>query len=526
MHRTHQSFIIMVLFFGSLILFTWGIWPQEVIGFESRFYLFAQEMWQNGPSWFPTTYHAPYPDYPGLSTFLIYLTGLAFGTLNKFVAMLPSAVAAALTVVMTYLIGALHKKRWGLSAVFLLFMTITFFKSARSIALDIYPALLTTTCFYLVYSADLRNHPQRCWWIYPLLALSFAFRGPIGLIMPAGAVCVYYLLERRFWQCLLTGFFALLTLLVCTAILIALAYHTGGQAFMQDVLRMEVIGRMGDSNLPFYYYLLTALSDYAFAFPLALLVMLGYVGLSRAQTEKQFLLQLTGWLLVILIGMSIPGDKKIRYILPLAPAAALLAAYPLAMTMRQTYFQWLQKIFLSIFFLLPFILWLACIVLPLKKLIHVSLLILVILVLLQLINIGLVFMRGMIKTYRNAWILATATCAFIIVFIGLIEPLALHIERARNFVHQVEKTRLQAGAKLVFYKEGQDGLPIKYLINAPQEEAKFVDNEKDLLAQPKAVFIITRESQFTSLPEIIKSKFKIIKVGSMGHVEMIVFIRK
>src|SRR5436853_4703271 len=120
MHSLRQLCILTGLFFFSLILFTWGISSQEVIGFESRFYLFAQEMWQNGPSWFPTTYHEPYPDYPGLSTFLIYLSARAAGSLNKLAAIFPSAVAAALTVVMTYAIGALHSKRWGICAVFLL----------------------------------------------------------------------------------------------------------------------------------------------------------------------------------------------------------------------------------------------------------------------------------------------------------------------------------------------------------------------------------------------------------------------
>src|ERR1700733_6241239 len=70
------------LFFCSLVLFIWGLRQQEIIGFDSRFYLFAQEMLRNGMSWFPTTYHQPYPDYTGASTWLICVSANLFGGLN------------------------------------------------------------------------------------------------------------------------------------------------------------------------------------------------------------------------------------------------------------------------------------------------------------------------------------------------------------------------------------------------------------------------------------------------------------
>ena len=42
--------------------FTYGwLKPAEIIRFESRFYLFALEMWRHGISWFPTSYTIPIP---------------------------------------------------------------------------------------------------------------------------------------------------------------------------------------------------------------------------------------------------------------------------------------------------------------------------------------------------------------------------------------------------------------------------------------------------------------------------------
>src|SRR5580765_6962882 len=86
----------------SLLLFTLGLWAQPFIGFDSRFALFAQEMWRHGPSLFPTTYGAPYPDYPSTSTLLIWICSLPFGGVTRLSAVLPTAFAASLNLAITY----------------------------------------------------------------------------------------------------------------------------------------------------------------------------------------------------------------------------------------------------------------------------------------------------------------------------------------------------------------------------------------------------------------------------------------
>ena len=74
MAKLREWFEVLAIFAVSLFIFTWNVSTQEVIGFESRFYLFALEMWRHGLSWFPTTYHKPYPDYPVTSTILPTIT--------------------------------------------------------------------------------------------------------------------------------------------------------------------------------------------------------------------------------------------------------------------------------------------------------------------------------------------------------------------------------------------------------------------------------------------------------------------
>jgi len=89
--RQRDSLIVAA---AGLLLFTLGIWHQPFIDFETRFALFAQEMWRHGPGWFPTTYGEPYPDYPVTSTLLIWLAAHVFGGVTKLAAVLPTALAA------------------------------------------------------------------------------------------------------------------------------------------------------------------------------------------------------------------------------------------------------------------------------------------------------------------------------------------------------------------------------------------------------------------------------------------------
>jgi len=539
---------VVALFFCSMILFTWGLSAQEVFGFDSRFYFFVKEMWQYGTSWFPMTYHHPYPDYPATSTVLIYLFALLLGGINKFVVVLPSAILAASTLTFTYLIGALHHKRWGLYAVLFMLLTITFLKSARSISLDMYPTLITACCFYLIYTADRKCKPLRVWWIYPLLILSFAFRGPIGLVIPAGVICSYYLLNGQLRKLFFIGLILSLLLIVCTGILLALSYQVGGETFMQRVLCMEVLGRINNHYLSRYFYFIDSVGSYALVFPLSWFVLFGvffYFFTARDYfSEIRLLLKLFGWMMVILVGMSIPDDKKIRYILPMLPAVALIAAYPFVAPSSQKYFIVIRWILLRTFLLFPLIFLVATTYVSLYVKwhllnIHFNYLYLnFFYVITQVINILIfyhidresIFDIGLShyckRTLCETAILCIAVLIFAITYIAVIEPIQLYIDRARDFVVAVEAQRIQQHARLVFYKERPDGLPIKYMINMKStDQPLFVRNQNDLITFSAPAYFVASESYFNDLSKHIAAHFHVIAKDTLGHVKVVVFTR-
>lgn len=520
------------IFLLGLILFTCNLSSQEIIGFDSRFYLFAQEMLHYGITWFPTTYQHPYPDYPATGIILIYFSAKLLGALTKLSAVLPTAICAALTLVLTYLIGSLHAKRWGLYAVFFMLLTLTFFTSARSISLDMYPTLFTTACFYLIYTADKKQLPHLIWFVFPLLFCSFLFRGPIGLVVPAGVISIYFLLTKQFRKFVVIGFLAFVLLCISTALLLQIAHHSGGSEFMHAVLRMQIIGRIDNPYLPRDFYFINSLKMYALAYPVALLVLVGVALSSKEAKDAKFILILFGWMLVVLFGMSIPDDKKERYILEMTPAIALLAAYPYFAPEHERYFKILRTLLNTLFLSLPLLFMLGLVYLhqyavqkPLFFDVHYVCMF-ILFGAFQIANFIINRRHQHAQPWRETLLLGSATLCFVIANIAVLEPVQQYLDQTREFVVATETQRLRANAKLVFYKESPDGTAIKYLINMyKREQPIFINDDQSLLSYPAPAFFVTSTEFYLQLPKAVTNQFHRIGQGQLGHVPVIVFER-
>lgn len=518
---TSIRFQALLIFILGIILFTIGLGHEEIVGFESRFYLFALEMWRHGPSWFPTTYHMPYPDYPGTSTFLIYLVAKWMGELNKWVAVFPSACAAAITLAVTYLIGALHSRVWGICAVGFLLFTVVFVTEARSISLDQYITAVTVSCFYLMYSAKVLQKPERVKWIFLLWIVGFVFRGPLGLVIPTGVVCLFYLLEKEWKIFLKMAIVATLLLILCGSLMLGLAYQTGGNDFLQQVLQMQVLGRMHEMRTPSRsFYFIESMGAYAITYPLAVLVLPGvyfYFKKEKSSAEIRLILQCVGWVLIILLGMSIPADKKVRYILPIAPALALICGY-LYVVGENKYFKALRRGLSVLCFFLPMIalglLWFVHCDCPELRLFFT-------------VSSGLLIMLqlAMIFCYRFPIVIFFAAVGvFLVTMISVVEPVKIYLNRARDFVLQAENFREQQHAALVFYREGRDGLVIKYLVNMPNEATPVFINEIGQLQEiNRPAIIITTADNYAKIPQNITNSFVILFKKKLGREEMVVF---
>lgn len=353
----NRSLAGLIIFLVALFLFTYHLGPDVFINFNVRFAQFAQDMLNNGISFFPTLHSVPYPDYPVLPITFIYWLSLPVGHLTQFTAILPSALAAALTLSFTYHIGALVNRRWGLLAVLFLCLTWHFLSAARHISLDLYVTLTTTVIFYLCFKAYLQRRYPNSLLLLGLLLFGIACRGPIGAIIPSSVAVLFAINCRNLRLSYQIIAVTLLALGIGIATLLTAAWYVGGYAFLIDVIHMQFIARLQDSaKNPFYFYFINSLGTYALSYPIAMMILLTELlsAWRQPSTPTVRLLQsLFLWVLIILLGMSFPHDKKPRYILSIAPALALISAYIFSNELFSPVLKKLRTIVHSLCTLLP-----------------------------------------------------------------------------------------------------------------------------------------------------------------------------
>ena len=505
----------------GLLLFTFGLWGQEFVGFETRFAVFAKEMLRSGVSIFPRTYGEPYPDYPATATLLIWLGSLPLGGVNKFTAILPTAVASALNLALTYRLLSSVSRQWAFVAVCFSLLTATFLAEARSISLDQMLATITLACFVVVYRGA--GQPIRSArplpWLLALLLVGFSIRGPMGIVIPTGVVCSYYALTNQWRALFRLGLPALALVIACWFALLHLARIEGGEAFVHDVIRMQVSGRLSgnDDALPSYYYLVNSLANFALSFPAALIVTLTVLAASRPYLRLPFLRPaasaawdpalrlaalMAAWLLLVLVGLSIPETKKARYLLPAVPAMAALAAYAFidqGNKVLQVTYQLLQKLLLVLPALLIALLLFAE---HYARKHHLdvdidSRLLLALLSGGQLLSL-LALRRTLAPLRRDKVIVAIAALAFWLTNVYLREPAELQIHSARPFVQAVEELRRKNPAPLVLYAINKDSLAIVYHVNVAGEfRPQFINRAEQLanLRYPLYLLISDRNSR-------------------------------
>jgi 4-amino-4-deoxy-L-arabinose transferase-like glycosyltransferase len=523
----------LVIFLFGFVIFTFALTP-EFLRIQARFALFAQEMLRNGPTFFPTTYQIPYPDYPATSTFLIYLVSLLLGKVTSFSAVLPTAVTSALILVVTYHIGAVQSRKWGLAAVIFTLSTYLFFRESRGISLDQYVSLTTVLCFYLVYSADTSGKRKRLWFIPLLLVTGFSFRGPIGLVIPAAVVCSYYLWAGEFKKSIVMGLMALSVLVICSVGLLAAAYVQAGEVFVKRVINAQAAGRMTQSKESQFFYWYRCLSDCAASYLLAILVVVaGFKNILKRKSNGYKLIgYLVSWILIILIGMSVPADKKIRYILPIVPALSLVAAYLLINSSKKGVLFEIKKTILSICSFLPLLASIATVgIFFFGKYFSLDVDVHHLIVLILLI--GLIIITGIIKrrlkghSNQDIALAAVGAAVFIIVNIGIVEPVSLAVESTKPFVEKVKSLQKEQPGEIAFYQIGPDAEDIKFMVNYNKPvKPIFIQKAENLLRQPSQVYFIALQKGFNNLPEKIAQRMQVQFYGKIGHKDCVVFSPK
>ena len=513
----------------ALILFMAGLWHQPFINFESRFALFAQEMLRHGPTLFPTTYGRPYPDYPVTGTLLIWLCSLPCGEITRFGAVFPTAVAAALNLALLYRLLAPYSRQWAAMAVCLQLMTLMFIAEARSISLDQMIATVTLLSVYLLDSAarhaDRSAQRRLLQWLPLVLLIGFAVRGPLGVVIPTAAMCAYCAAMQnwnRLWRIVAI---AAIVLVVAWGALLAATAHLYGTAFVHDVLTMQVFGRLeSKGETQSLQYFTRSFGNYAPVYPFAIIVAAGAMTQLFKNTRTssiKMLCALLLWTLVVMIGMSIPHVKKARYILPVVPALAAIAAYPWNGEALPS-LRWFKKIVEIFFAIVPALLLLAIAIASrhMKRQfgdLSISLPTIYIVLAIAQAAAAWIYFKAAVGSRAIAQA-AIAALAIWSTHALVAEPALQQLHDTARFTHQVEAARERNPGALVLFGMTEDGEAIKYLVNVPHDLFPVFARSKDeLLRAARPLYVVVSERDIEKIADVVPAQSRILTGRFDGH---------
>jgi len=322
---------LIVLLVAAGLLFTLALGARDLWNPNEPVYGQAvSEMLDSGDWLMPTVNGVPFAEKPILYFWLAAASALLFGGPGEFALRLPLALSSALSVGFVYLLihpyGGRARARLGAA---LYATTYLVFWSARSIQMD--SLVGWTTLGAVLAVCRVLDRRLRAEWGFLLAGIAVGVgllaKGPVGLICPLLVLSAYVTLQRRWADVrplpLLLA--ALAALLVASPWYVALALR-GDAALLYELIVRQNFARFvdpWDHQAPFWYYLVYFWSDMA---PWAFFVPLAWKLPDREPDERRLDRLAWCWILAVLVFFSLSASKRSAYLLPLAPAVAILVS--------------------------------------------------------------------------------------------------------------------------------------------------------------------------------------------------------
>jgi len=307
--------VCLLLFLPSLL--ARDLWKPD----EPRYAQVSREMLETGEWVVPHLNGATYAHKPPL----VFWFGAAARALGMGAngTRLASMLAALGSVLLTAALG----RRWfspitSLLAGLILATCFEFGWMARNGGLDASLTFLTTLAIYC-YVTGGRLLPL----LYVAAGLSVLVKGPVGLLFIVLAITSIRIarvpMDNRSWRHVLWGVPLMLAVI---AAWVVPACVRGGEAYTNELLFKQVAGRTLNSwshARPFYYYLVHL--PQMFAVWIIIAIPAAWRGWQRRKKEPATKAMML-WFGFGLLVFSVISGKRVRYLLPIAPAFALITA--------------------------------------------------------------------------------------------------------------------------------------------------------------------------------------------------------
>ena len=335
----------LLLFLAIIAFYFYGLGHLPFVGAdEPRYAEVAREMYLRRDLITPTLGGHPWFEKPALLYWLIIASFSLFG-ISEWAARLGPAISGLLTIAAVYSLGKrvetasadLTLRGLGQVSALITASTAGIIVFSRGASFDIVVTMTITwalSCF-LVSELD-GNEKRRQLWLagfYVFVGLSLLAKGLVGIVIPLGVVATYYFLRRELPVRRL--FFSLVwgipLGLAVSAIWYAPVIARHGWPFIHEFFIQHHFARYVSDKYhhsqPIYYYLLIFVP---MSVPWTALLVAGVVEARSWQwraedAQNKLRVFALAWVLVPLIFFSFSRSKLPAYILPVLPAAALIA---------------------------------------------------------------------------------------------------------------------------------------------------------------------------------------------------------
>jgi 4-amino-4-deoxy-L-arabinose transferase-like glycosyltransferase len=322
---------VLLIVVATAILFTLALGARDLWNPNEPIYGRATvEMEQRGDWLTPTVNGIPFTEKPILYYWMARLAGTLGGGVDELTLRLPSAAAGVTAAVLLYLLvypyAGTSRARL---AVALFVTTYGVFWESRTVQMDI--LVLVTTLAVVLAVTRVVDHGLSPWVGWSLAGaaagLGFLAKGPVSWVCPGITLLAYLVVTRR-WKRLLTPAVpagALLALILIAPWAAAL-YLANQTEYLKEMLIHQNFSRFVESwdhSQPWYYYgkyYWVLLAPWSWFVPLAIAVP------DRDPDERRLDLLSWCWILGIVIFFSMSDGKRAPYILPIAPAVAVLVS--------------------------------------------------------------------------------------------------------------------------------------------------------------------------------------------------------
>jgi 4-amino-4-deoxy-L-arabinose transferase-like glycosyltransferase len=286
------------------------------------------EMAEAGEWLVPTVNGERFLEKPPLYFWMVRLAGLA-GGVNEFTLRLPAFLSAIVATLFVYLLGRREAGVFAGRVAAGLF--VTFFSvaaAARQIQMDLSTTACVIAMVYVGIPALKRPNSLGPWALLGLASgVGFLFRGPVIWIYAVFPLLGAWVLDReRVAPPLRSLAVAALVTAGALATWVVPLAAAGELAVLQESLLRQAFSRFvdpWDHVQPWWYYLKYVWIDLA---PWSLLLPLALLHRSGDPRRRGFENVSLVWLIGTIVFFSFSASKRSAYLMPAAPAAALLIA--------------------------------------------------------------------------------------------------------------------------------------------------------------------------------------------------------